>query len=729
MVRRKFRQFVITLCLACAGLCAPCDAALDETPARLEALANGKTVDSEAAPASDNYEPANETIQPIPTPATVTQPIQDEPEPQQVEVPALTKGALISDSAFLSARKAYQSKHPEALEALAEQTKGHPLDGYVQLWRILLKLRAAPDDPAVTAAMRNFIARHENEYLGERARGDWARIAGDADDYVTFDKLWRKLSWQASEPDLRCLRAYVNVKKNASKSDIADAQKLLTEPFAVQFDACKRLSYAVVEADPQWGWQQLFLWVQQSRFRDARSLLARRPAVSLPFDARTALSIINTPKAWYKSYKKRLHRISPLLLSLASLRFSNVDRDIAATIARAASKRVNAQMKAVLWGRLGHLAVLDFDPKALSYFQSAGHLLGKGPYTAHADDILQWNVRANLRANRWSGTLSAINALPSSLARLPDWQYWKARALQATNHPKAARDIWSKLRHLPEFYGLLSADALGVPYTLGSDQLMQKLPRERFARFEQNPHLNRAIRFYAVDLNYEGNREWNWSMRGMQRNERLELAQYAHELGIAHRSITTCESTGKVYRELMFPLAHEEQIRTAARASELPADWLFGLIRQESRFIATAKSSVGALGLMQVMPRTARWVAKKVALRDYRNEHLTRLETNLLIGAYYLKFVSESFNQSIVLSTASYNAGPNRAQAWNAALTRPLEGAIFAETIPFRETRDYVKRVTANMVHYSAYDLPTPRSLTDILGRITPSGQKRIALP
>ena len=159
-------------------------------------------------------------------------------------------------------------------------------------------------------------------------------------------------------------------------------------------------------------------------------------------------------------------------------------------------------------------------------------------------------------------------------------------------------------------------------------------------------------------------------------------------------------------------------MRPAAKSQSLDDAWVYGLMRQESRFVTNAKSSAGASGLMQLMPATAKWVARKIGLKDFHQGQVNDTETNLLLGTTYMRMVMESLDNHPVLASAAYNAGPGRARKWRA--DRPLEGAIYAETIPFNETRDYVKKVMSNSVYYSALFDGKPQSIKSRLGVIGP---------
>jgi soluble lytic murein transglycosylase len=176
---------------------------------------------------------------------------------------------------------------------------------------------------------------------------------------------------------------------------------------------------------------------------------------------------------------------------------------------------------------------------------------------------------------------------------------------------------------------------------------------------------------------------------------------------------------------LRYPAPFLDRVGPKAKALDLDHSWVYGLMRQESRFVTDAKSSAGAKGLMQLMPATARWVAQKIGLADFRPGSVIETDTNVKLGTHYLKMVLDSLDNQPVLAAAAYNAGPGRARKWRA--DRPLEGAIYAETIPFNETRDYVKKVMSNAVYYAALFGDPPRSLKSRLGIVPPGGTNAAA--
>jgi soluble lytic murein transglycosylase len=199
------------------------------------------------------------------------------------------------------------------------------------------------------------------------------------------------------------------------------------------------------------------------------------------------------------------------------------------------------------------------------------------------------------------------------------------------------------------------------------------------------------------------------------------VAEVARQRGLLDRAVNAADRTREEHDfDLRYPAPFAERLKPIARAQGLDPAWVYGLIRQESRFVMDARSSVGASGLMQIMPATARWIAKKMGVRDFTPAQINELDTNLQFGSFYLKTVFDDLDRSPVLASAAYNAGPGRPRSWRGTLTQPIEGAIFAEIVPFNETRGYVKHVLSNAAWYGALFTGTPQSLKTMLGEVQP---------
>ena len=236
-----------------------------------------------------------------------------------------------------------------------------------------------------------------------------------------------------------------------------------------------------------------------------------------------------------------------------------------------------------------------------------------------------------------------------------------------------------------------------------------------------------------MGLRSEGVREWNYATSlvnaqgqsgTLSERELLAAAQLACEHQVWDRCINTSERTRQLIdAEQRFPMPFKESVVSRSRQINLDPAYVYGLIRQESRFVMDARSGVGASGLMQVMPATARWTARKIGLHGFTADQINDRDTNIAIGTGYLKLVLDSFEGSMPLAAAAYNAGPSRSRRWrapNEGSGPMLEGAIWAENIPFHETRDYVKKVLANTTNYAAILSGQPQSLKARLGYVGP---------
>jgi peptidoglycan lytic transglycosylase len=220
-------------------------------------------------------------------------------------------------------------------------------------------------------------------------------------------------------------------------------------------------------------------------------------------------------------------------------------------------------------------------------------------------------------------------------------------------------------------------------------------------------------------MRQESVREWAYIVRGLPDESLLIAADHARRVGLYDRAINAADRTQTRHDFALRYLApYRNEFEAAAKANDIDIAMLYGIARQESRFIPDIVSSAGAVGLMQLMPGTARWVAKQMARNDYQPAQIGNTDLNTQFGAYYFKYWLERLDKMPALAAAAYNAGPGRAQAWRPAA--PLEGAIWVETIPFNETRDYVKKVLANAMIYNQSFGGASTSLTSLLGVVAP---------
>ena len=374
------------------------------------------------------------------------------------------------------------------------------------------------------------------------------------------------------------------------------------------------------------------------------------------------------------------------------------------------------------------MAALRGLAEANEWYQRGGAHVGVGADAARVDEVLVWQVRAALRVGDWARVKSTIERMPATLRADPAWVYWYGRALKAEERSAEAQARFAEIAAQFHFYGELAAEELGVPIVLPPRAPVATA--EELAPMAANRGFVRAQKFYELGLRAEGNREWNWQLRGMSDRQLLAAAEYARSQSLLDRMINTSDRTRSEYDFTQrFPAPFRDALVQYAAPLGLEEAWVYGLMRQESRFIMDLRSQAGASGLMQLMPATARYVARKLNARDFTSARVNERDVNLQLGTAYLKMVLDDLEGDVVLATAAYNAGPGRPRAWRSTLVRPVEGAIFAETIPFDETRDYVKKVMSNTTLYARVFETKAPSLKARLGTIAPKAAGTTDLP
>lgn len=436
---------------------------------------------------------------------------------------------------------------------------------------------------------------------------------------------------------------------------------------------------------------------------------------------------------------------------LALVRWAAIDPDAAAAALGQSGARerwhLRAEDMAWAWAVIGRWSAGKLQAEAPAHYERAlaEAALAAGTRTrgdairgaaAWSPDVLTWMARAGLRSatagesSRWALVEQAIEAMPPELQQDSAWQYWKAKSLQA--HVRAgggssaaheamrqqARQLLARVAHPLTFYGQLAAE-----------ELNQAPPREparpaplseaEQAQARATPGIDRALRMMALGWRSEGVREWNFTLSfgkpgGLSDRELLAVAEEACRREIWDRCINTSDRTRtEIDLNQRYPTPFRQDVLRAASEVGLDAAYMYGLIRQESRFIVAAKSTVGASGLMQVMPATASWTARKLNIA-YRPDLITDRDTNLRIGAGYLKLVLDDFQGAQALAAAAYNAGPGRPRRWREGAR--VDAAAWVENVPFTETRDYVKKVLSNAVVYGHLLHGKPLSIKNRLG-------------
>ena len=601
----------------------------------------------------------------------------------------------------MNAREHYQKGRMDRFERFARSIpQDHLLRPYIRYWQLKAD-NATPDE------LQAFIDAYPDSPLADRLRVEMAGLYALAENWPAFRAQYRAIPRPPQE--LACYEIHLRLREG--------------DPRAAQ----EGRSLWQTDKDMPSGCDPLFsslfaqgLLTQEDRYQRLRLALAnnsvglaRHLDSQLPADERMdanalAMAQRHGDELIQKGSDRRAQREAALY---ALTLFARLDPPGAARIWESQAARYPEAEQRYGWGQIGMHGARKHDPRALEWFARSG----PPDVPAHSELQATWRARAALRAGMWQEVYRVIQAMPSPMQEEAGWRYWKARALKAMDAMFPANTLFAHLSQEYDYYGLLALEEL--PPRLEARPPFYRVTPEDLLEAETHPALQRALLLRKMDLPADALDEWNRALRGMSDRQLLAAAELAlrnewHDRAIAAANLTRQEHNF----DLRYISPYRDLASAYAQENALDEAWVFGLIRQESRFVAYAKSRVGAQGLMQIMPATAKWIARQMGLDRNAHNNVGKPDTNIRFGTYYLKRIYESLDQSPVLATAGYNAGPNRARRWQAEV--PLEGAIYVESIPFQETRDYVKRVMTNAMFYRSRFGGETRPLKDRLGVI-----------
>ena len=613
------------------------------------------------------------------------------------------------------ARDAMRAKQWQQLGNLVPKARGDVLEMYPAYWALRQQLWSARGASATQQAAQDFMDRYKGSYLADRVRADRVLLAASSGDFLLVRELGQVRS---PNSQIRCAQLEAR-HMNGERAKASEALSVFAPA-----SACWKLFDQLVADQVLTPAELVPMWldaIENNKENDARRLAAYvldRPDLDA-YDA-----MMRDPAKWLASQSGNPSAMRNVIISVSLARIAKKDLAQAESLLRAGwAKRLPRTDVQWVQSQMALQAVLSLDDRAYGWYrETEGARLSS---VNHA-----WRIRSALRQPNidWAWVIQCIDQMPPDLRQDAAWVYWKARGLAATGNVARAKDMYAGIAKQFNFYGQLAAEELGQ--SIMAPARPQPVTSKELAEARENPALRRAVTLFKRGWRQEGVQEWNFALLGMSDRQLLAAAELARQEHIYDRVVNTSERTrNEVDFSQRFIAPFEGRVTAQAREIELDPAWVYGLIRQESRFIMDARSVVGASGLMQLMPATARWVAKKIGMTDFHPSKVNEFDTNTKLGTSYLSMVLQDLGGSQVLASAGYNAGPGRPMLWRSKLSHPVEGAIFAETIPFNETRDYVKHVMSNATYYAALFSGQPQSLKERLGEIAPQGQLRTKLP
>ncbi|MBQ0929999.1 lytic transglycosylase domain-containing protein [Ideonella alba] len=618
------------------------------------------------------------------------------------------------------AREAFGRKDKNRLAALRASAleQRDPLAPWVDYWELTARLTDARAEE-----VEAFYGRWPGSYVEDRLRNDWLLETGKRRDWAAFARDLPRFRMN----DDREVSCYALVLQQQSGKVDVDAARRAWLAQRDPGDGCLLMAQTFLDArlfDANDIWRQVRHATEYGRVKSARAAAAiLGDAASRPLG-----EALDNPARYLALKASALGHLRAEISSIALARIAANDPDRAAQLlADRWGEVLGPEHGAWAWAMVAKQGALALRPEALDWTRKAWQSLGKrhGDHPDWSPETLAWLARASLRLapapERWQLVLRSVDAMEPGFREDATWVYWRARALQGLAKAGTdgdaqraeAQQLLARLSTQLSFYGQLAAEDLGAPQPLPPRPAALTAPEREAARAHAG--LQRALLAIAIGLRSEGVREWNFSLLGMGDRELLAAAQWACEREVWDRCINTSDrSKAEIDMEQRFPMPMRADVLARTREIGLDPAYVYGLIRQESRFIMDARSAVGASGLMQVMPATAKWTAKKIGMGDFRPEMITERDTNLRIGSAYLKLVLDDLGGSQAMAAAAYNAGPGRPRRWREGPT--LEPAIWAENVPIHETRDYVKKVLSNATYYAGLLAGKPAALKARLG-------------
>jgi soluble lytic murein transglycosylase len=610
------------------------------------------------------------------------------------------------DDDFLAAREAYRASDDARLDKLAVGLKHTLLEPYVTYYQLRLNLlKKNPDE------IKAYISRPDDTPVIDMLRSDWLKWQGKQRHWAEFLAEFPRLL--EVDEEMRCYALQARLPQGLDL--VMHEARAMWFSGLGQPESCvtlfnMALNNGVISEQDIMRRMQLAL---ESNNLD----LAKQLSAKLPKEERINIKALDNAAAQPDRYFLKLKfenssKAERMVALFALQRLAKRLPQLAYTQWKKIEDNFSGDEHNYFYGWLAYEAARTLDDRALGWFKAAKDI-------QLTDNQLAWRTRAALRAGNWHEVWSSIATMSPKQQKEGAWRYWKARAWQVLGRESEADVLFSELSREYNFYGQLAAEEFGDAPAAGMMTVSYQPTMIEIEVMMAQPAMQRTLDLYRMGLREEAAKEWSLAIRKLDDKKLLVASEIASRHEMYDRSINAADRTVLLHDfNLRYPAPFRDSLQEKIQDNNLEEAWVYGLMRQESRFVVQAKSNVGAAGLMQVMPATARWIAQKLGMKDYRKTLIGQMDTNLKLGTYYMKNVLSSLGHP-VLASAAYNAGPARARQWMAE--KPLEGAIYIESIPFDETRDYVKKVMSNTVYYAKLFGQSTLSLKQRLGVIDAS--------
>lgn len=587
---------------------------------------------------------------------------------------------------FKETQKILSSMDRNSFEQVMASLKNYPIAHYLRYFYLRKHLK--DENPA---SIKAFIKQHQDSPVAKSLQRMWLRQLAKQADWKTFIAVYTPQKGTV----LRCynLQAHLNTQGTLTAKLIKEAKSLWTVGKS-QPDVCDPAFAYLYQnglVTKEMRWQRIRLSMKKGKLG-----LARYLSKGLPQADRQLLTL------WQKLYKNPAKEL---------LGFNEPDSELSREILLQSLRRLarkDAEKAYNYWQYYKNRYAFSREDKGEMFryiairatwqnHPQAANWLAKVDKDFVDDRVKQTRLQNALAQQNWQAIIKLFKSLPTSTQEELKWQYWYARALEKNRQISKAKKIFQALSKHRDFYGFLAADRLRKPYQFQYRPLkITKTQKQKL--LQKHAGLIRARELYLVGLKGFARIEWAKVIAGFKTEELKIAATIAHDWAWHDRAIITI-AKAKHFDDikLRFSLPFYDAVLSNAKAKNLESAYVYAIMRQESAFQEDVRSSAGALGLMQLMPGTARLVARKEKMPPLTNiNNLLVPDINIKFGTSYLRYLLDKFNGNYLLATAGYNAGPSRSIRW-AEKYGCLPQDIWVELIPFNETRKYVQRVLSYM--------------------------------
>jgi soluble lytic murein transglycosylase len=586
---------------------------------------------------------------------------------------------------------------------LVSQLTDYPLYPYLHYENLRRRINSAPESD-----VRAFLDNYSYIPAARRIRQGWLDALMKRGQHAKFQQYYEKDNNVAHQ----CFDLQTRMKSNQAPNAVTEIEEFwlvgVSQPNQCDplFSWFEKQGYLTEELI----WQRIDLAMEKSDIKLAKYLAGKLSTEQVHWFA-LLNSVHHSPEKMLTDPDlKKDHPVARKIIAYGARRWARKDVKEAAQAWKKVSEKYqfSNQVKIKTHANIALVAALRHHPLAPS-------LMASLPDDIDDVEVQEWRARAALRVNDWPAVLRSIVLMDVETKQQLEWKYWRARALEEMGVHADAKFIYDKIARERDYYGFLAADRVQKPYEM-NDQPLQFTDFE-IGRIVDYPPLIRARELLEVGQTYHAYQEWKYLTAGFDK-KKLQIAAYiAHQWDWHHTAIFTV-ARAKHYDDLRlrFPQPYDDIVLKNAQKFSLQPEYVYGVMRQESAMNRLARSHAGASGLMQLMPATAKDVAKDLKIKSPTRSALLQPNINVQLGSKYLRSMLDRYDNQQVLATASYNAGPHRVKRWLPSANK-MSADVWVDTIPYDETRKYVRRV---MAYSTVYEWKMAQTTTRLQSRMPP---------